>query len=431
MGRPNKYIVTLDKSDRSSLQKLAKETKDQRLCIRARTLLLSDKGETQKNISLKLGISTTTVGKIIKLYCEKGKIEALNYGARDNFTQATKDVMAKRVACLCSNPDCRKSTFGPKSESSKSVTIGEAAHITAATFDGPRYDESITSEERKSVKNGIWLCRNCAGLIDKDPEKYSVGMLDNWKINAEQRAEINISSNRSQVEALDSQEGEIQNEVPILPTSHQENVVIALFPRGYVLCTESNYYMLFEYFEYESDKDIGTVKVDKPPKGKDLDEHLDDIDDRIRVLRIPFGDRAFGKRALTFLIGVFAGVYNIRLAEIETVNNNMLYYRFDEEVPIPQKPIQFQVEAKNGKLRDILYSLNELKSRYKLIDINGLVRESLTEALKIFGNEHPIYSEISLLKNKLSEIKETDLTNYFVNDFRNILEHSIQETKVD
>jgi hypothetical protein len=36
---------------------------------------------------------------------------------------------------------------------------------------GPRYDPVLTVEQRCSVANGIWLCQNCAKLIDNDPKK--------------------------------------------------------------------------------------------------------------------------------------------------------------------------------------------------------------------------------------------------------------------
>jgi ribosomal protein L37AE/L43A len=46
--------------------------------------------------------------------------------------------------------------------------IGVAAHISGAAPGGPRYDASMSSEARKSINNGIWLCANCARLVDGD-----------------------------------------------------------------------------------------------------------------------------------------------------------------------------------------------------------------------------------------------------------------------
>jgi hypothetical protein len=104
---------------------------------------------------------------------------------RDDFTKKTVDILAKRVGYLCSNPKCRKLTVGPNSNKGKATIIGIAAHITAASAGGPRYDSTLTPEERKDIDNGIWLCTNCSTLIDKDPVAFTVNLLNDWKKNAE------------------------------------------------------------------------------------------------------------------------------------------------------------------------------------------------------------------------------------------------------
>lgn len=107
---------------------------------------------------------------------------------RDDFTKHTLDVLAKRVGVRCSNPACRKLTTGPRSESQYIVNIGVGAHITAASLGGPRFDPGLSVEDRQSPDNGIWLCQNCAKLIDNDPGRYSVEVLREWKAQAEQAA---------------------------------------------------------------------------------------------------------------------------------------------------------------------------------------------------------------------------------------------------
>ena len=107
---------------------------------------------------------------------------------RDDFTQKTKNELARRVGGLCSNPICRTPTIGPSSTEHSSVSIGVAAHITAAAPNGPRYDRNKTAEERSSPSNGIWLCETCASLIDKDWENHPVEVLLEWKRDAEQAA---------------------------------------------------------------------------------------------------------------------------------------------------------------------------------------------------------------------------------------------------
>lgn len=80
-------------------------------------------------------------------------------------------------------------TVGPGvSSSTHVVVLGEAAHITAAAPGGPRYDRGLTRDERRSVDNGIWMCRHHASLVDKDEANFSVATLRNWKQLAESRA---------------------------------------------------------------------------------------------------------------------------------------------------------------------------------------------------------------------------------------------------
>ena len=72
------------------------------------------------------------------------------------------------------------------------MNVGVAAHITAAAKGGPRYDESITREERRAATNAIWLCHTCARLIDSDPFSFSANELQRWKHEAEAEADANI-----------------------------------------------------------------------------------------------------------------------------------------------------------------------------------------------------------------------------------------------
>lgn len=119
---------------------------------------------------------------------------------RVNFTRRTIDILGKRVGFLCSNPDCRKHTIGPNAEEDKSTTIGIAAHITAAAFNGPRYDQDLSDEQRSHISNGIWLCSNCATLIDKNPLEYSVEHLKKWKRDTEAELAAYLKGQKKVVE---------------------------------------------------------------------------------------------------------------------------------------------------------------------------------------------------------------------------------------
>jgi hypothetical protein len=115
---------------------------------------------------------------------------------RDEFPKPVLDTLAKRVGFRCSNPDCRQLTAGPREDETKTVNIGVAAHITSAARGGPRFDGSISAADRGAFANGIWLCQNCAKLIDNDPSRYSIEVLQTWKVQAEDaaRAELEGSS---------------------------------------------------------------------------------------------------------------------------------------------------------------------------------------------------------------------------------------------
>lgn len=115
---------------------------------------------------------------------------------RDNFSKRIIDILAQRVGFLCSNPTCKVPTVGPNSEINRATKVGEAAHITAAAIDGPRYDATLTHEERQSISNAIWLCCKCATLIDKDINRYSVELLKSWKVNAENTADKNLGNSK-------------------------------------------------------------------------------------------------------------------------------------------------------------------------------------------------------------------------------------------
>jgi len=107
---------------------------------------------------------------------------------RDDFLAPIKDELAKRAGHRCSNPACQKQTSGPAAAPVGSVSLGVASHIVAASPRGPRADPTLTPDERRSLDNGIWLCQNCAKLIDSDTDGHSVDDLRRWKAETEEFA---------------------------------------------------------------------------------------------------------------------------------------------------------------------------------------------------------------------------------------------------
>ena len=134
----------------------------------------------------------------LSLYRQLRKLSIVNVPAayrlavpvgRDDFNEATRTTLARRAAHRCSKPDCRAPTSGPATDVQGTVNVGVSAHITAAARGGPRYDESLTADERRNVSNGVWLCQTCGKLVDSDNARFSVDELRAWKVAAEVAAE--------------------------------------------------------------------------------------------------------------------------------------------------------------------------------------------------------------------------------------------------
>ncbi len=108
-----------------------------------------------------------------------------------------------------SNPACRRVTSGPQENPEKAVNLGVAAHIAAASAGGARYDASMSPLQRSAIENGIWLCQSCAKLIDSDTQKYTSGLLRNWKTTAEANAATELEKVGKKQEQLFSADVEL------------------------------------------------------------------------------------------------------------------------------------------------------------------------------------------------------------------------------
>src|SRR6266852_6293585 len=104
---------------------------------------------------------------------------------RQDFTKGAKEELARRAGYKCSMPTCRAPKSGPSESSTSSTSsVGVAAHITAASPGGPRYDKSLRPEQREARDNGIWLCQTHAKAIDDDPGRYTTELLLAWRDTA-------------------------------------------------------------------------------------------------------------------------------------------------------------------------------------------------------------------------------------------------------
>lgn len=114
---------------------------------------------------------------------------------RDNFSLDTKASLAARAAYRCSFPGCRALTIGPSSEAADATSsVGMACHISAASA-GPgarRYRPDMSSEDRRSIGNGIWMCYTHGKLIDTDETRFTTPQLEKWREIAELRARAQV-----------------------------------------------------------------------------------------------------------------------------------------------------------------------------------------------------------------------------------------------
>ena len=106
-----------------------------------------------------------------------------------NYTDNT----VKQLYCLsgnaCANPECRKILI------ENGIHLGEIAHISAASPNGPRYDPNMDDNERRDYKNLILLCPECHNKIDTTPEDYPIELLYSWKKNHKKIVVSNVYKN--------------------------------------------------------------------------------------------------------------------------------------------------------------------------------------------------------------------------------------------
>lgn len=102
--------------------------------------------------------------------------------APPDFSNSTRELLAKRANQICSNPECGAATAAASQSSpDKVIVVGEAAHIYGARETTARYRASMSDIERADIINGIWLCRNCHKAIDDDQNSYPADLLYKWQ----------------------------------------------------------------------------------------------------------------------------------------------------------------------------------------------------------------------------------------------------------
>ncbi len=123
---------------------------------------------------------------------------------RDNFLKKTKSRLAARAGYRCSMTGCGAATVGPSDEGSEAVvSVGVAAHISAAAPNGRRYDCNMTTAERSDIRNGIWLCNTHSVEIDRDESRYKPDLLRNMKAERERHAASELNAGKGALHSTD------------------------------------------------------------------------------------------------------------------------------------------------------------------------------------------------------------------------------------
>lgn len=111
------------------------------------------------------------------------------------FRKRTIQQLAEATDYCCARCSLKTSYFD--SEKNKRIGYGRAAHAVAASPGGPRFDDTYTVEQLKAAENGVHLCANCADLVDKLKDEFTVDDLRQMQVTAEAKARELVMQGRT------------------------------------------------------------------------------------------------------------------------------------------------------------------------------------------------------------------------------------------
>lgn len=126
-------------------------------------------------------------------FSESGETSRLPPGSRQHFYarrfhRRSETHLGSQSGLPLFKPRLSGTPSGPQIDATKALNVGVAAHITSAAEGGPRHNPLLSPEERRHPDNGIWLCQNCAKLIDNDTSRYTEKLIRAWREIAEDHA---------------------------------------------------------------------------------------------------------------------------------------------------------------------------------------------------------------------------------------------------
>ena len=98
------------------------------------------------------------------------------------ITDTTKRKLLAASGNQCAHPDCNELMFDLDHE----TILGKICHIKGSRPGSARYDKTQLDDERHSFSNLIALCGKHHDLIDDNEDRYTVEVLQRWKISHEE-----------------------------------------------------------------------------------------------------------------------------------------------------------------------------------------------------------------------------------------------------
>lgn len=102
-----------------------------------------------------------------------------------NYSARTLKILWGRAAGRCAVPNCRVELLVDETDYDPIVVIGDIAHMAAASSDGPRANENLSTRERDDYDNLILLCKNCHSRIDGQKHANPIALLTKLKADHE------------------------------------------------------------------------------------------------------------------------------------------------------------------------------------------------------------------------------------------------------
>lgn len=118
------------------------------------------------------------MGAMARTECERARGRSI--------TRDTERQLWAASAGFCERPVCMQYLFHA-GDNGKTVTLGQLAHVVAASLGGPRADLAADEQLLASFDNLILLCPTCHYLVDHAEEEHPVDVLNRWKRNRQER----------------------------------------------------------------------------------------------------------------------------------------------------------------------------------------------------------------------------------------------------